>query len=156
MYVLVDADVPWSQVVAVAAAAAGAGFDRPAWLFRRPAVNPPPPFDDLPPASAGANPYAACASLGKLFDALQIQEGGDKAESLIAGIGPALVDCRCAVDMPALRLGVWQLIGHAHPTSALEVTLARDATPIELPARMPWRDASKALVPDGRAWLVAR
>ena len=155
---LIDGDVSWGQVAAIAQTASASGFDQLAFIFTRAATTPVPPSrgpsDTVADVEDLSKLVRSCHAVGKLLGDLASVEPGAKAQMLIDGIGPALVDCRCAVDMAALR-ALWKLIGQPNPQTALVLTLARDARPIDLPATMLWREASTHLAPKIQTWLEA-
>lgn len=178
LLLVVDQAADWGMVVRIAELAASAGFDHLGFLFARPAATPPPPrsvFDDeLDALTARRHPtrlidphdgdereriwskvLRSCDSVRALFATVNSSGQGDKAEMLIRGIAPALIECNCDVDMPSLRSGMWRLIGQPHPTSQLEIVLERDASRIDQASSTPWREASKQLRPGQTAWLVA-
>lgn len=172
LYLLIDEAVTWERVVAVAAIAHRVGFTAPSFLF-----TPPPGPDQRPPRSAyddrldaverdiaagkttpssqGEPLLARCPSVTRLYGELGMMQTGNKADELVRGIGPALVDCGCKVDLPSLRSSLWRMLHNATPVRELRVELGPDAPPIALPAITPWREASKRLTPTTRrTWLA--
>jgi hypothetical protein len=149
----------------------GAGFDAPLFVFARPPATPPPPrtwVDDeldrarstdgalLAAAAArtGEKVMKSCKPLFEVFGKVAMIEE-DKAGFIVRSVRPALVECGCNVDLAALGTVLWRLLGNEQPTTALGVRLARDATPIALPAKTPWREASRQLTPATTStWLA--
>jgi hypothetical protein len=177
LVVAVDQRAAWGAVARVVDVAASAGFDHIAFLFERPSATAPPPrtaIDDEMDALAvrhqptdlanegrereagliSSKVIRSCESVPRLLDSIG-RSSGDHAELLIRGISAALVECKCDVDMPSLRSRLWRRIGTRHPTSALEITLARGARRIDQPAATAWREASQQLRPGQTVWLVA-
>lgn len=170
LHLLVDEAAPWERVVAAALAAHRAGFTMPSFVFRippGPSTRPPrTSFDDAvereraagklmqaPPPSASL--FGRCSSMTRLFDQLGKMERGDKAETLVRGIGPALIDCSCKVDLPVLRSMLWHLLNNPNPVRGIAVETSPDALPIALPANTPWREANQRLTPTTkRAWFA--
>lgn len=173
LHLLIDEAAPWERVVAVAQVAHRAGFTMPSFLFSPPpgpSTRPPrTTFDDrmdaqkrdlaagkIPPSPEPiASLLERCPPVIRLLGDLGMMQTGNKAEVLIRGIGPALVDCRCKVDLPAMRSMLWHMLNNESPVRELRVELSPDAPPIALPASTPWREASKRLTPaTKRAWLA--
>jgi len=168
VYFAIDADVPWSRVVAAAERVGAAGFERAAFVFADPARVPPP----LPPstidadlaklASASAQKRSAVLAESLAFvykgcpSALQVigQFGHDVAEvqqALVEQLPSALEFCHCAVDDASVRSLHWALFGNPRPGSAVTVTLAIASGPsnrvVKAPAEAQWKDAHALLVP---------
>lgn len=173
IYLVIDEAVAWETVVWVAEAVHEAGFDAPLFVFARPPATPPPPRtwvdDEIDRAAdtdgtdASARAMAVARTSEKVIESCEplIEMSGkvamveDKAEFIIRSVRPALVECGCKVDLAALRSLLWRLLGNEQPTTTLGVRLARDATPIALPAATPWREASRQLTPAmSSAWLA--
>ena len=94
----------------------------------------------------------SCAPMKKAFGAVASDEGGDKAAELIEAIGPAVTECNCDLDIPALRSIFFAVAGNLHPLTMVVITLDKTATPIALPPTTPWRDAAPKLSTTA-AWL---
>lgn len=171
LYIALDADARWDTVVWIAEEASRAGVAAPRFAFARPPATPPPPrtsTDDAFDAIMKRDPadrateaariteqvVSRCGALQKVFANVATVPGEDKAESLLAAVGPALVECDCKADLPALRTAFWRVVGNPRPMSFLPVQLAAEAAPLSLPPATPWQDASKRLVPGGPPiWL---
>lgn len=153
----IDEAAPWREVVAAMQAGATAGFDRPVVLFARPQpLKPPPPsavdgeLDHLERDGNAATELATiaskaikgCSALEKEFSRVGNDDGDDKAKTLIAAIPPALIDCGCDVDLPALRTVMWRIVSTPSPTTSIALTLAAGGEEIAFPAATPWREAS--------------
>ncbi|HWO17737.1 MAG TPA: hypothetical protein VNO30_03140, partial [Kofleriaceae bacterium] len=144
LYLLIDEAVPWERVVAVVEAAHRTGFTKPSFLFK-----PPPGPDTRPPRTAfdermdarerdgaagrlaappapGESLFARCPPVTRLFGHLGVMETGNKVDALIRGIGPALVDCGCKVELPEVRSMLWHMLNNPSPVRGLEVELALD------------------------------
>ncbi len=173
LHLLVDEAAPWERVVAVLAIAHRAGFTRPSFIFAAPpgpSTRPPrTALDDRMDvyerdAAAGKvtldrppseSILERCPTVTRLFTQLGAMESGDKADVLVRGIGPALVNCTCKVDLAALRSMLWHLLDNPQPVRTLVIETTPDAPPIALPASMAWREASTRLQPEiPRAWFV--
>ncbi|HEV7557888.1 MAG TPA: hypothetical protein VGO00_20620, partial [Kofleriaceae bacterium] len=156
--VAIDATATWSEVVAVTDALHAAYYDEPSFVFARPRTTPAPPRSDVDAkldavAKSGdlsvnvmetarllnAN-ISKCPSLKKLFNSVGGVEG-NKDAIVIQGVGPALIECSCKVDMPGLRSILWRMFTGNQPTSAVQTTLATDGTAIELAGDTPWSEA---------------
>jgi hypothetical protein len=171
LHLVIDEAVAWETVVWVVETLHEARFDAPFFVFARPPATPPPPrtwlddeLDRMHTANLSDGRAAAsglrsrvlrsCGAITRAFESTAAVEG-DKVEHLIRAIGPALVQCNCDVDLAALRTLMWRLAGNPHPTSALRIALARDASGIALPAATPWREASQRLAPTTTpAWFA--
>jgi hypothetical protein len=169
----IDGDVKWGTIAAVMAAAATSGFDHVNVVFarpRNPAVPPRSKIDDEIDRIAGSGDpgsraaefgslmsdvIASCKPIGKLFSEVA-RPDVPAADHVIAGLGPALIECNCDLDLPSLRSGLWRLLAVSKPTSVLELVIARDGQPVEQPASRPWYEANKHLVSGVPMWPVAR
>lgn len=170
---IVDRRATWDRVVAVFAAAHGAGFTRPAFVFASSRVLAPPPrtaIDDrLDEITRSANPsdrasqlareveklVAKCEAIGELFGAVAGVEVDNKAQHILAGVRDAVVACHCRVDLDQLRSVLWRVIAIPEPKRLLAVEAAPDAPPLTAPATAIWADVAPRL--DARAsklWLA--
>ena len=175
VYFQISGDAAWARVVAAVRAGSDAGFTRASFVFAMPSTQKPPPrtwVDDKFEATRAANHdggnlatvlaelastvVKSCPALTKAFGSVGSEEGGDKAAALIEATGPALIECNCVIDLPALRSIWWLVLSNPHPTSVLEVELDKDAKAVALPAETPWREASKKLGAGSKMWPVAR
>ena len=172
LYIALDADAPWETVVWIAEEASRAGVAAPRFAFARPPATPPPPrtsTDDAFDAILKGGPadrateaariteqvVSRCGALKKVFAEVSAVPGEDKATTLLAAIGPALVECDCKADLPALRTAFWRVVGNPRPMSFLPIRLDQTAAPLSLPPATPWRDASQRLGPGGPPiWLT--
>lgn len=156
----IDGRVPWSRVVEAWRAAHDAGMRAPVFVFAAPAPTPPPraPIDDeldaLPDGrrAAGygellARELAPCPALVRAFDQLATYLGDDRPRRQVDALARALVACRCAVDLPALRAVLWRVLVNPRPVTSLRFDAAAPATPLALPASMPWAEASTHFTP---------
>jgi hypothetical protein len=96
-----------------------------------------------------------CPPLAKAFGAVSGDSDESKAETIIRAVEPSLVKCRCNVDVPSLRSGMFRLLYVEKPQSAFEITLDPDATPLVLPSETLWRDAHAKLTPGAHVWIPA-
>ena len=170
VYFAIDADVPWSQVVSLTDSASTAGLTHVGFVVGHPSPVPPPPrtpTDDEIDTFIHDRPHAAtklaeiasrivepCGAMKKVFGAVSSDEGGDKGAEIIEGTGPALIECKCSLDVPALRTVLWRVAGNPHPIEALSVELVRDAPPLAQPGATPWAAAQAQLVPGAQVWLA--
>jgi hypothetical protein len=169
---VVDEAAPHASVVAAAGAAHAAGFTRPAFVFGRPPAQVAAPprswidddLDRLMNDDPGQKAFElsrmtdkitkSCPALARAFGAVASDEGADRAQTLIDEIEPALIQCNCTLDIPALRSVMYRVMYVAKPTGLLQVTLAPDGRVLALPATTPWREASSWLPVDGASvWL---
>jgi hypothetical protein len=146
--------------------AASVGFSHASFVFSVPVTETPPPrnwVDDKLDAlqakrddgGGKATEFAklasdivkSCSALEKVYGRVSPDENEDKATYIIEGTGPALIECNCDADLPALRSIMWRLLSNPHPTNVVEVEVASDGAPIEVSATTSWRDAQKALQP---------
>jgi hypothetical protein len=175
LYFQISSDATWDRVVAASQAAADAGFTHASFVFAAPSTATPPPrtwvddrFDAIRARGSKDGAWLAtelagstrdiigsCPALKRAYGAVGAMESGDKAGFLIEATGRALLECNCAVELPALRSSMWLLLANPHPTGVAGVTLDKAAPPLALPATTPWRDAGPQLVPGATTWLVA-
>jgi hypothetical protein len=172
LYVALDADARWDTVVWIAEEASRAGVAAPRFAFARPPATPPPArtatddaFDAIMKRDAADRATEAaritsdivsrCDALKDEFSRISTVPGEDKAATLLAAVGPALVECDCKADLPALRTAFWRVVGNPRPMSFLPVRLDQAAAPLSLPPTTPWREASQRLPPGGPPiWLT--
>src|SRR5262249_14688112 len=93
-----------------------------------------------------------CPSLEKLFG--RVAPVDDHGRYLIDHIAPALVECNCSLDLPALRSLMWRLLRNPYPTSGLAVHVDAAASPPAPAADMAWREASKRFMRETRSISV--
>jgi hypothetical protein len=169
-----DAAATWDRVVAVVEAATAAGFESPELVFGVPSRAQPPPRsaidDELDRLEAQADVtnkatqlaeivqrvVKGCPALTRSFGGVRANEDKAPAETLIASIEPALVECGCSVDVDAVRSVVWRVLTNPHPVTVLAIRVDRGAKAIELPAATPWREASKSFTGDGARAVALR
>jgi hypothetical protein len=167
---LIDEDVPWDDIVRVAQGASGVGVQKLVFVFAaKPAVEPPPRHkidDDLDRAEkepgGRAQRYAdigkslidSCVPLSKAFGKVAFSDA-DRETQLIKAVTPALLECDCKIDMPALRSWLYRVLS-SKPVVFMDVTIS-DASPnkIELPPETQWREAQKKLTKDLRSVSLA-
>jgi hypothetical protein len=173
VFLVIDEAAPWSRVVDAVRAAEQAGMTAPGFVFGAPfTLTPPPraPIDTKIDAIANSDGSVkairfaellqqqsqSCPSLMKKFGEVASSDGPDKAEFLIEAIGPALVECRCDVNMANIRSLFWRLLVNPNPTRVLQFSTGAPKDTIAAPAAMTWKDASKKLRADlSNATLVA-
>jgi hypothetical protein len=83
----------------------------------------------------------------KAFGAVAHTEGGSKADALIAGVAPALVECGCSVDMPNLRSALWRLLAVAPVVQVIAFDATTRSETLTLPGSTTWADAAARLPP---------
>lgn len=164
IYLLIEGAAPWGEVVGAVEAADLAGFQAPAFVFTTTVVGHPPPrssiddeLDALLKEDSGerATRFAkivskqveTCPALTTEFGRVSSVEGEDKATTLIKAIPEALVECKCHVNMPALRSAMWRLLWNPTPTRVIAFEPAAPAMTLSLPAATTWAVASKQLTP---------
>jgi hypothetical protein len=170
VYFVIDRDVPWSTVIALASAAEVTHYTKWIALFSKPSPVAAPPrskvSDELDKlindpdegnkavklAKISTQIVKSCAPLVKAFGSVAAVDVDDKASALIEAIGPAVTECNCDVDMPALRTVFFSIAGNLHPLTMVVITLDKTATPIALPPTTLWRDAAAKLSTTA-AWL---
>lgn len=165
VYLVIDDDATWDQVVLAFDAAEAAGMVKQAFVFDLPVKLTPPPRTSLdveldklqadPDASDKASKVAKmvsdrigrCKPLQKLFGQVSaVESGASKADIIIAGMPAALVECGCDVDMPQLKSVMWRLLVTEHSPRVYKFApRVRDET-IALPATTTWAEASKKFV----------
>ncbi len=172
LYIALDPDAPWETVVWIAEEASKAGVAAPRFAFARPAKTPPPPrtatddaFDAMMKADAAERATRAadivskmvtrCGALEKAFASVASVPGEDKGATLLAAVGPALIECDCKADLDGLRTAFWRVVGSPRPMSFLPVRMAPDAAPLSMPPATRWQEASARLAPGGPpVWLT--
>jgi hypothetical protein len=170
VYFVIDRDVPWSTVTALASAAEVTHYTKWIALFSKPSPVAAPPrssvSDELDAllndtvsgnkatklAQLATKVVKSCAPLQKAFGSVGAVEVDDKAGALIEATGPAVAECSCDVDVPALRSIFFAVAGNLHPLTMVVITLDKTATPIALPPTTLWRDAAAKLSTTA-AWL---
>jgi len=169
VYVMIDRDAPWSTVTAVARAAEATGYSKWIAMFSKPSPVAAPArssvsdqLDKVLGDNTGSTATElarltsevakSCKPLVKAFGAVGSEAYDNKSTALIEETGPALIECNCDLDMPALRSLYYAIVGNPHPLTVAVITLDKTATPIALPPATPWHDAAMKLA-TGTAWL---
>jgi len=162
LYLAVDADVPWSRVVAMIERASASGFERVAFVFLDPARSAPPlaastidadlaKLDEATPrrrqqllAEELAFVHQDCTSTLQVVAQLG-HELPEVDEALAMQLPAALEACRCQADVTSIKSLHWALFGNPRPASMLILPLA---LPGASPQRTlcaapnaPWSDA---------------
>jgi hypothetical protein len=89
-------------------------------------------------------------AFGKIYS---LQATDDRHASMISALGPAILACKCKVDIPALRSLLYRLFV-TKPIALLDLTLDEGASRIEMPLETPWTEANKRLGKDLKTvWL---
>jgi hypothetical protein len=160
LYFQLDRGTPWSKVVELVMAGRNAQFAVIGFAFASEPLAPPPrtPMDDKIDALKGeaANRAAdiarlmvpvveECPALQKVFGSVASDAGESKADRLIKALAPALIECNCKVDLPALRTLMWRVIA-APPTKVVVVELRDAGKPLAVAATTAWAEVSKQLV----------
>jgi hypothetical protein len=167
---LIEGDVTWEDVVGATNAAMNAGIEKVVFVFAaKPAVEPPPRTkidDDLDKAGKEIGARAQrmaeigkvliepCIPLAKAFGKVAFSDA-DRETQLIKAVTPALLECDCKIDMPALRSWLYRVVA-SKPLAVIDVIVS-PASPnrIELPPETPWREAHKKLTKDMRSVVLA-
>jgi len=171
---VIDQRAPWHFVTSAVVAIHTAGFDHVTIVFRRPSATPPPPHtrvDDeiaklMADTAAGGKATAlaaytrpnieSCPPLVELFGQVSAGEQGDLAGSMLKGVGPALIRCKCAVDPAEMKSLFWGIVGNPHPLGAINIELDPKATQqIALAKDVAWSDANKQLRTDAATLWIA-
>ena len=173
VFVAIDQRAAWRDVVAALRASADAGGVHVVLAFARtPKGSPPPPHPidaELAALLARRDPSAAselakmvqkvierCKPLAAAYGSVAADEPDDKAETLLRATWPSLVECDCAVDLPAFRSMMYSVMVNRHPKTFLALTLDDAAPALELPAATTWQDAQKQITAaTARAHFVA-
>lgn len=174
IYIVVDGDARWKDVVAVTDAAQAHGFIHASFAFAKSATKPPRPppatvdaqLDAIAKLPEGGNKAVELANLMShtlepcppattVFGDVASREGGDAAGDLIRGLGPALIECDCKTSPAELRNVVWSIAANPTPTSLIDVTLDETVPIFARSAQALWRDVGKDLAP-GKTKLVAQ
>jgi hypothetical protein len=162
-YVAINADVPWSQVTAVAQEAAAAGIVRLTLLFldpERSVPGPPPSAIDadlarLAKASRArrqqiaaelmAYVYQDCQEALRVIAQMGVHEVADIKQVILDELPAAIGACACAADQASVKALHWTLFGNTKPTSGVTLRLAppqtTPVTTLSLVAEAPWKEA---------------
>lgn len=166
--IAVDENATWGDFVGAIEVLVRAGLDQPVLVYGKTSPVAAPPrvaIDDKLDAIHKGGPEAAselahlasdvaapCPALRKVFGSVASDEGGDKAQIIIDGSGPALLDCKCAADVASFRALMWKIAGNPHPSALLEITIDKGGEAIAFPAATPWRDAGKRIGMGSTIW----
>jgi hypothetical protein len=174
VYFAIAPDTPWQRVTGAVSAAARAGFEAPAFVFEQPqTLKPAPraPIDDqidaiqkLPPSDRAVQIAKLveklidrCPPLQKAFGAVGVADEEDKAMTLARAVAPSLIECRCDVDLAALRSVMFRVIYVARPLRMVAFDPAAAKEQIVFPPQTTWAKASQRFTPSLRnAALIAR
>lgn len=76
----------------------------------------------------------------------------DPTATLLAAVGPALIDCHCAVDPAEMRSLFWRVAGNPSPMAIVEVSLDTDATAFSFSVAQStkWSDVASQFAIDGK------
>lgn len=166
VYFAIDADVPWSRVVAASERVVASGFERVDFVFfdatrNVPAIPESPLGDDLAKlaqASPSKRGQIVAESLAFVYkecpSALQLiaqfgHEVPEVNQALVEQLPGAVEACRCAVDDAAVRSLHWALYGNPKPGSSVPLSFASSAATARVltaDAETPWEDASELVV----------
>lgn len=95
-----------------------------------------------------------CAALSRLFGQVGSEAAENKSKVIIDGLEAALVECRCDLDVPALRSAMYRVLHDDHPAGAHLVTVDTDGTRVSAPDTAVWRDvAGQVLDVHGPLWV---
>jgi hypothetical protein len=176
LYLAIDSAERWDRVVAVADAVRAAGFTHAKLVFARPIGGGPPPRTWVEDKFAAASSRGSeldpgklamqvadttrdiikgCSALEKVYGAVASEEG-DKATEIIEGTGPALIECNCAADLPALRSIMWMVLGERPQTGIASVELSATGKAVALPKAATWKDGAAQLVDGAVVTFVVR
>lgn len=174
VYFAIAPDTPWQRITDAVSAAARAGFEAPAFAFEQPQTLKPAPrskIDDkldaiqsMPPsdravevAKLASKLVEECTPLQKAFGVVGAVEGEDKAMTIARAVGPALIECKCRVDLPALRSVLFRVLYVPRPVRVLAFDPDAAKESIALPPQTTWAEASKRFTPAlHHAELIAR
>lgn len=161
---VIDRRARWSRIVDVWQIARAAGLRAPVLVFGAPVtVTPPPraPIDDALDAilrsdsGQRATELAAlvkrevepCPALVRLFGAIASDTSTSKSKTLLDGMAPALIECRCRVNLANLHSVFWHILADTHPVTTLALAPTAPTTVIALPATATWADAAARFTP---------
>jgi hypothetical protein len=173
VYLMIDPATPWDRVVGAVDALAEGGLSAPMFLFEQPTpVKAPPraPIDDKLDKTLQAESGERATELAKLakqvvegceplkqeFGSVSAVEGENKAMRLARAVAPALIACKCNVNIPNLRAVMFRVIWVPRPIRGIGFSPDAGAQPIALPKTTTWAEASKRFTPTlGNAKLIA-
>jgi hypothetical protein len=166
LYVAIEPTVPWERVRLLLKDAEQAGYIHPMLVFGRPMTQGPPPpskvdqqIDAILAKDDAANKATeiaglamevikGCPALKTLFGQVGSDERGSKAEILVMGTPPALLECECAADPASVRNILARIILGSPLVALLPVTFAADG--VTIAPTTTWADASKTLQPGAK------
>jgi hypothetical protein len=177
--VLLSQTAAWQQVVDVMAVVHAKGFHHVSLVFSRtPAISAPArtKIDDeldrllVGPADSRAVQLAefigpkveACPGIVSAFGDVAAEAGPEKGRNLLSKMGPALIDCDCAVAPEELTSLLWRTIGNPRPVVVLNIELSPNvdgskAQVVSAAGDAMWRDVNRRFTPDTKvAWLTVK
>ena len=155
----IDSGVHWLQLTSLFTGLEATGFSEVALVFARKAVTSTPPprtaFDlkldeaekAMPSERATQVAQLAselvkdCEAINTLFASVGGEE--DKTNTMIKGLPPALVECRCKCDVPALKSLMYRLLANRAPTTTIHVKLRGEK--LALRGELAWSETSLQL-----------
>jgi len=162
IYFQLDRATPWSKVVELVDTARAAHLPMVGFAFATgEKLTPPPraPIDDqldrvMNGSDGPANQAVElaklmepvvedCPALQRVFGAVGSDSTESKADMLIKALAPALIECRCRVDIPSLRSLMWRITA-ADPIKVV-VLEANGGDTLALPGATTWEQAGKQL-----------
>ncbi|MGE0547355.1 MAG: ExbD/TolR family protein [Kofleriaceae bacterium] len=164
VYLVIDERATWKRIVDVIATCSKVGYRSPSFVFRtvQTSPSPPPSWADAeldrirkgdPSGRAQRfmefmrNVVRPCSSIPEAWREAT-ERGGDMTANIIEAIEPALVDCNCTIDLPALRTTLWRLFVNPRPAGVIRVELDPRGTKLTFPANTPWLEASQRFTPE--------
>jgi hypothetical protein len=96
-------------------------------------------------AKAVSDVVKPCPALARVFGQVGGVAAEDKATALIDALEAALVECRCDLDVPALRSAMYRVLHDDLAAGAELVTQARDGKVISAPQSALWRDVAPTI-----------
>ena len=162
IYFQLDRATPWSKVVGVGGTPPGGRLPIEGFALARRGELPPrpraPTADQLDRVMNGSDGPANqpvelaklmepvvedCPALQRVFGAVGSDSTESKADMLIKALAPALIECRCRVDIPSLRSLMWRVTA-ADPIKVV-VLEANGGDTLALPPATTWEQAGKQL-----------
>lgn len=167
----IDRATPWSKVVELVDGLRGNGFTKLGLEFDNGATLPPPPrssVDDkldaiingpddneraVKIAKLAEDVIKDCPALMRDMGRVSSETAESKADVIIKSLAPALIECGCDVEMPALRSIMWRLTNS--PPNVNVITFdPNTGDKLALPGATTWDDASKRFKP-GTSYQLA-
>jgi hypothetical protein len=173
IYFQLDRATPWSKVVELVDTARAAHLPIVGFAFATGEKLAPPPrapiddqLDRVMNGSDGPANQAVeiaklmepvvedCPALQRVFGAVASDSTESKADLLIKALAPALIECRCKVDIPSLRSLMWRVTATA-PIKVVVVE-ANGGDTLALPGATTWEQAGKQLSHARRYWFTVK